>query len=143
MNRSRLPPVWVNCPILEARYAARGESAYRDVNLNPRRIWLLASNALPVIREWPSLPADDLLMGPVRRARATCFLPEPIWDALSDATHRLTTPYGELMVRSHFGGWIAYRDGWPLTWFRRDKFVFFIARRCKIGRVGPYARFWG
>lgn len=40
--------------MLEARYAPRGDAAYQDVNLNPRRIRLLASKRLPVVREWPN-----------------------------------------------------------------------------------------
>jgi ATP-dependent helicase HepA len=40
--------------ILEARYAPRGEAAYQDVNLNPRRIRILSSKGLAVVRAWPN-----------------------------------------------------------------------------------------
>jgi ATP-dependent helicase HepA len=40
--------------ILEARYAPRREAAHQDVNLNPRRIRILASKGLRVVREWPN-----------------------------------------------------------------------------------------
>lgn len=40
--------------ILEARYAPRGEATYQDVNLNPRRVRMLAGKGLAVVREWPT-----------------------------------------------------------------------------------------
>lgn len=40
--------------MLEAWYAPRGAPAYQDVNLNPRRISVLASKKLRVVREWPN-----------------------------------------------------------------------------------------
>jgi ATP-dependent helicase HepA len=40
--------------MLEADYAPRGEAAYQDVNLNPRRVRTLAGKGLAVVREWPT-----------------------------------------------------------------------------------------
>ena len=39
--------------MLEARYAPRGEAEYLDVNLNARRVRILASKGLAVVRNWP------------------------------------------------------------------------------------------
>lgn len=40
--------------MLEAGYAPRGETAYQDVNLNPRRVRALADKGLAAVREWPT-----------------------------------------------------------------------------------------
>ena len=70
-------------------------------------------------------PADQLLLEDLRAQARWCALPEPIWDTWPDGTHRLMTPYGSLTVRWSEAGWIAFRNGWPLMWFKKEESVLF------------------